>query len=170
MFIYYRAIKNGKGVHSKKEPLPHRVAELSNVREDTNYGCMLTISLISGSYQGKAVSTFFAKSRKNCGISWGIVLILYVFVMQHHYITMWDGLHYMPSLILILVLLQRKKHLEYSLYHDHRCPILILGRKSFSCVLRYSTCAFAFHRWLSMRRRKAVLSFIERWHTKIFVA
>ena len=32
MSLHSRAIKNGKGVHSKKEPVPHRVAELSGVR------------------------------------------------------------------------------------------------------------------------------------------
>ena len=30
--FFCRAVKNGKGVHSKKDHIPHRVSEISNVR------------------------------------------------------------------------------------------------------------------------------------------
>lgn len=63
-----RAIKNAKGVHSKKDPTPHRVAEISNVCL-YNAVILLYCRPFLGSSKGKAVSTISAKSWKNCGIS-----------------------------------------------------------------------------------------------------
>ena len=88
-YFCYRAIKNGKGVHSKKEPVPHRVAELSTVRKNLVLKTDLVLLLLFdflGSDKGQAVSTIFAKGWKNRCSSGGdycIFCILAKCMMEH---------------------------------------------------------------------------------------